>query len=249
MNLPKTIFCDIDGTLWKHEGSLNEYVSKDTPELLTNTKDAIQDWEKLGYNIILTTGRKESLRIKTENDLFKLGIVYDKLIMGIGGGPRILINDRKKNNNLNTAYAINVLRNKGLQHYDFSSKYISIKDDQPKEVSKPWGKEELIEYNDNYVMKKLHMKKNECCSLQYHELKKETIYVISGLLRLYIGNDIKNLETKELRCGDNITIEPFTIHRMEGIEDSVYLECSTPEIWDIVRLHDKYKRENTGNRL
>lgn len=118
-------------------------------------------------------------------------------------------------------------------------------DNQPKEVIKPWGKEELIECNDNYVVKKLFMKKNECCSLQYHELKKETIYVLNGKLRLYIGTDINNLEKKEMKPGESINISPFTIHRMEGIEDSEYLECSTVELWDVIRLSDKYKRENT----
>jgi len=32
---------------------------------------------------------------------------------------------------------------------------------------------------------------------------------------------------------------------MEGIEDSEYLECSSPELWDVIRLQDKYSRENT----
>ena len=34
--------------------------------------------------------------------------------MGVGGGDRIVINDRKPNSNRDTAYAINVDRNKGL---------------------------------------------------------------------------------------------------------------------------------------
>ena len=49
-------------------------------------------------------------------------------------------------------------------------------------------------------------------------------------------------------AGDKITITPYTIHRMEGIEDSEYLECSTPELWDVVRLQDKYKREYTDEK-
>ena len=89
------------------------------------------------------------------------------------------------------------------------------------------------------------MKANECCSMQYHELKRETMYVLKGKLRLYIGTDINNLEQREMLPGDKVTIEPYTIHRMEGIEDSEYLECSTPEVWDVIRLADKYKRENT----
>ena len=48
--------------------------------------------------------------------------------------------------------------------------------------------------------------------------------------------------------GDNITIEPYTIHQMEGIIDSEYLECSTNELWDVIRLKDKYNRENTKEK-
>ena len=32
------------------------------------------------------------------------------------------------------------------------------------------------------------------------------------------------------------------VHRMEGEEDSVYLEASTPEIDDVIRLVDDYNR-------
>ena len=48
-----------------------------------------------------------------------------------------------------------------------------------------------------------------------------------------------------MEANDTVTILPYTIHRMEGIEDSYYLESSTNELWDVVRLKDKYKRENT----
>jgi mannose-6-phosphate isomerase len=245
MERPKTIFCDIDGTLWNHVGDVSNQATIKEHQLLPNTKEAISKWDKLGYKIILTTGRKESLRSKTENELLRLGIVYDKLIMGLGGGVRIIINDRKPREDKNTCYAINVIRNKGIPYYDFTSKFVTIKDNQPDFVNKPWGKEELIEYNDHYVVKKLFIKANECCSMQYHELKRETIYILSGKVKLHIGTDIKNLKLREMVAGDKVTITPYTIHRMEGIEDSEYIECSTPELWDVIRLSDKYKRENT----
>lgn len=246
MERPKTIFCDIDGTLWNHVGGVPEQATCEKHELLPNTKEAIEKWDRLGYKVILTTGRKESLRFKTEEELLRLGIVYDQLIMGLGGGSRILINDRKPNGEKNTCYSVNTVRNKGIPYYDFTSNYVIISDDQPKEVEKPWGKEELLEYNDNYVVKKLFMKAGECCSLQYHELKRETIYVLSGKVKLHIGKDINELEKKEMNTGDKITIAPYTIHRMEGITDCEYLECSSPELWDVIRLEDKYKRENTN---
>lgn len=244
-NRAKTIFCDIDGTLWFHVGNATKQATTEKHKILPNSLEALALWDKLGYKIILTTGRKESMRDLTEEHLTELGIIYDELIMGIGGGDRILINDKKENGDKNTAYSINLVRNKGIQHYDFTSDFITISDNQPKSVVKPWGKEELIEYNDHYVVKRLFLKAGECCSLQYHELKRETMYVLSGKIKLYIGKDINNLEEKILGPNDSITILPYMIHRSEGIEDSYFLESSTNELWDVVRLEDKYKREGS----
>jgi hypothetical protein len=243
MNRAKTIFCDIDGTLLRHFGSLSEQINLEkNMTTLPNAIEAINLWDKLGYQIILVTGRRESSRQVTENQLSSLNIFYDKLIMGIGNGDRIIINDKKPDGIKNTAYAINVVRNQGLVHFDFNCENVTIAGQDNKIISKPWGSEELIECNDKYVLKKLFMKANECCSMQYHELKKETIYVLSGKIKLYIGAEINNLKEITMNVGDNITIEPYTIHRMEGVEDSYYLEASTNELWDVVRLNDKYNR-------
>ena len=92
------------------------------------------------------------------------------------------------------------------------------------------------------MVKKLTMLKNHRCSIQYHNYKKETIYVISGKLRIYQGDNKDNLESKIYISGDFITIPPKLIHRMEGIEDTVYLEASTPEMEDVIRLEDDYSR-------
>ena len=109
-------------------------------------------------------------------------------------------------------------------------------------IEKPWGKEEVVEINDRYMMKKLTMWKGHRCSLQYHNKKQETIYVLSGHLRIYMGGDENTLQSKVYIAGDSITITPGVIHRMEAEEDSIYLEASTPEMDDVVRLSDDYKR-------
>ena len=109
-------------------------------------------------------------------------------------------------------------------------------------IEKPWGKEEVIEINDRYMMKKLTMWKGHRCSLQFHNVKKETIYVLSGQLQITFGPDINNLESKVFLAAESITINPGLIHRMEAIEDAVYLEASTPEMADVVRLNDDYQR-------
>ena len=110
-------------------------------------------------------------------------------------------------------------------------------------IEKPWGKEEVIEINDKYMMKKLTMLKGHRCSLQLHNHKKETIYVLSGQLRIISGPDQDNLTGKIYTEGESITISPGVVHRMEGVKDSIYLEASTPEMDDVVRLVDDYERD------
>lgn len=240
--MTKTIFCDIDGTLLYHYGNIVENYVNDA-KLLPNTLENIKQWEKLNYKIILITGRKECLREITKNQLLKLGIVYDQLIMGITNGDRIIINDKKQNGKANTAFAINLVRNKGMENVNFESKNITIKDEMLfSHIDKPWGYEELIECNDKYVTKKLFMKKGNACSIQYHELKTETIIILSGKINIYIGDDINNLSVKEYSFGETVTIKPYTIHRMEATEDCLYIECSTNELWDVIRLQDNYNR-------
>ena len=109
-------------------------------------------------------------------------------------------------------------------------------------IKKPWGSEEVIEINEKYMVKKLTMWAGHRCSLQYHNHKQETIYVLEGTLRILQGKTQDLLESKLYKAGDSITIPPKLIHRMEGVEDSVYLETSTPEMEDVVRLADDYKR-------
>ena len=109
-------------------------------------------------------------------------------------------------------------------------------------IEKPWGKEEIVEINEKYMVKKLTMWKEHRCSLQFHNQKKETIYVLSGKLRIVSGPNQNNLKEKIYLAGDSITITPGTVHRMEGVEDSVYLEASTSEMNDVVRLVDDYDR-------
>lgn len=115
MNLrPKTIFCDIDGTLIKHHGTLSEQVIT-SPKLIEGVLEKLDEWDGKGYNIILTTGRRESLRVMTEEQLSYIGVAYDQLIMGLGGGTRVLINDLKPTSDQPTAVAINLKRNEGVK--------------------------------------------------------------------------------------------------------------------------------------
>ncbi len=105
-------------------------------------------------------------------------------------------------------------------------------------INKPWGKEEILFVHDKYMVKKLYMNPNERCSLQYHAEKTETVYVLSGLLLFDLGGKITSMKP-----GEFCTIMPGQMHRMEGGPDgATYLESSTPELDDVIRVKDDYGR-------
>ena len=111
--MKKTLFIDIDGILFKHKVNLSNILFEES-EILPGVIEKINKWNADGHKIILTTGRTESMRKKTDEQLQKNGIFYDQLIMGLTRGERILINDIKPNVNMITASAIQVNRNEGL---------------------------------------------------------------------------------------------------------------------------------------
>ena len=119
-------------------------------------------------------------------------------------------------------------------------------------IEKPWGKEEVLERNAAYMVKRLTMRKGHKCSMQFHREKIETVYLLSGSLRIFNGEREGSLVAIELKPHEYITLKPFIVHRMEALEDSVYLESSTPQLEDVVRLEDAYGRaqksmeENNG---
>lgn len=115
MSNQKTIFCDIDGCiLYQPKEFLEIFNEGYMPCVMTGTKEKLLAWHILGHKIILTTGRPESLRKLTVDSLNTLGILYDQLVMGVGSGVRILINDRETES-IDKAVAINLSRNAGLK--------------------------------------------------------------------------------------------------------------------------------------
>jgi hypothetical protein len=83
------------------------------PSLLPGVQEKFQEWREKDYYIILTTARPEGCRSTTESQLVSYGLFWDKLVMGLPVGPRVLINDVKPSG-LQTAIAVNLLRNVGL---------------------------------------------------------------------------------------------------------------------------------------
>lgn len=112
----------------------------------------------------------------------------------------------------------------------------------PQRVEKPWGHELIWAHTDRYVGKILHVRAGHALSLQYHERKDETIHVLHGRMRFWVGPDAAQLRELELGEGESYRIEPHTVHRMEALTDLDILEASTPELDDVVRIQDRYGR-------
>jgi len=112
-------------------------------------------------------------------------------------------------------------------------------------VQKPWGYELIFAKTARYVGKILHINRGETLSLQYHNVKDETLYVVRGELKLTIESDGDRRELV-LREGESFHIPPLLIHRMEAVIDTDVAEVSTPELDDVVRLEDRYGREGTS---
>jgi quercetin dioxygenase-like cupin family protein len=116
----------------------------------------------------------------------------------------------------------------------------------PHRVDKPWGYELWWALTEAYAGKILHIERGHRLSLQFHEQKDESAYLLSGRLLLTKGPSGDDLTTIELRPGDTWRNVPGEVHTIEAVEDSQVLEVSTPELDDVVRLTDSYGREGTN---
>lgn len=119
---PTTIILDLDGCVFKHGGTLYTQGMSLVPTVLPGVHEKFAEWDAKGYNIIILTGRRESMREVTIKQLEIAGLYYDQLIMGIGGGTRVLINDlkddKKERIRYRTALAVEIERNEGLTGVD-----------------------------------------------------------------------------------------------------------------------------------
>jgi mannose-6-phosphate isomerase len=113
-------------------------------------------------------------------------------------------------------------------------------------VDKPWGHELIWAQTDRYVGKILVIETGRRLSLQRHEVKDESILVLSGRLRLFLEDDDGVVRAQELGPGEHRHVLTGRIHRYEAIERCELVEVSTPELDDVIRIEDDFGREGTN---
>jgi len=133
-----------------------------------------------------------------------------------------------------------------------------------KTVNKPWGNELWIADGERtpYALKRILFKAGNRTSLQVHEYKFETNYVLSGSGKLYKSKeildiadflvngmseqDVKNYESSfviiDLEPGVVFDVAPGFVHRVVAVSNLEFIEASTPHLDDVIRLQDDQGR-------
>ncbi|MEO5940087.1 MAG: cupin domain-containing protein [Candidatus Limnocylindrales bacterium] len=116
----------------------------------------------------------------------------------------------------------------------------------PRRVDKPWGSELIWALTERYCGKVITIDTGKRLSLQYHEVKEESILVMAGRLLLHLEDDGGAMTTRELGAGDAVHVAVGRRHRFEAIERVQLVEVSTSELGDVVRIEDDFGREGTS---
>jgi len=112
-------------------------------------------------------------------------------------------------------------------------------------VEKPWGYEIILSPPTAPVTTKiLHLKAKTRFSLQYHQVKEETLVLASGEAKIIYGDSLNNLAEETMEKEKGYFIPKGLIHRCQAITDCDILESSTPELGTTVRLQDDYGRKD-----
>ncbi|HYH36188.1 MAG TPA: hypothetical protein VD706_01680 [Candidatus Saccharimonadales bacterium] len=110
-------------------------------------------------------------------------------------------------------------------------------------VEKPWGYElHWVPADAPYIGKILHIKAGARLSLQLHDEKQESWFVMNGTAAVIWENSDGELIQTELQPGQGYSTKIGQKHRLVGITDCDVVEASTPELGTTWRLEDDYAR-------
>lgn len=110
-------------------------------------------------------------------------------------------------------------------------------------IEKPWGYEiHWVPAHAPYMGKVLHINAGARLSLQVHDEKQESWFLMSGKAAVIWENSNGELIETELQPGVGYSTGVGQRHRLKGLTDCNILEVSTPELGTTWRLEDDYAR-------
>ena len=114
-----------------------------------------------------------------------------------------------------------------------------------KRAEKPWGYElHWVREGEPYMGKILHINAGARFSLQAHDNKLESWFLMNGRALLIWDDNKGNLVETELQPGKGYSLKIGQRHRIKGITDCDIVEASTPEAGTTWRYEDDYARPN-----
>ena len=226
----KTIFCDIDGTIIKHDSSpTNEHL-----EFLPNSLKKLNEWKNDGNKIIMTTSRTKKKDISEL--LKKYNIPYDELICNLPSGERYLINDIK---NILQPMSIshNVIRDQGIDKISLETENLNV----IKELKgNSFSKVLLIEINKKYFIRKYIIKNNENkrhyqkLKRQYYDIQRFNSYCSEICPNIYGEYDLDYIYYFDIEYLDNYS--HVTINNIDIIYN--LLDILNKEIYSTKKLNN-----------
>lgn len=111
-----------------------------------------------------------------------------------------------------------------------------------------WG-EEISIYNcpSRYTFKILKINAGCKGGLQFHRMKDEVTYIVSGTLIIrYDLEDGEGLKEKVLKAGQWVRFPTGMVHQEEAVTDVIRIEASSPFLNDRVRVEEEYGQEFSG---
>ena len=112
-----------------------------------------------------------------------------------------------------------------------------------KRVEKPWGYEIIYTDDDAPATGKiLHVNAGKRLSLQYHDVKRETLCLINGKAIITLSNEKDEQVNVNMELNKGYHVVPGQVHRVTAVTDIDFIEASTPELGNTFRLQDDNNR-------
>lgn len=115
-----------------------------------------------------------------------------------------------------------------------------------KRVEKPWGYElHWVKEDAPYIGKVLHVNEGARLSLQVHDEKQESWFIVKGNGSVIWENNKGEMVETVLQPGMGYSTKVGQKHRLKGLEGGCdIVEVSTPEAGTTWRLEDDYARKD-----
>ena len=112
-----------------------------------------------------------------------------------------------------------------------------------RKIDKPWGYElHWVPEGMPYMGKVLHIDAGKRLSLQVHDTKQESYWLINGECNLIMDNEKGELVTIQMTKGQGYTTKVGQRHRHHAVTDCDIIEVSMPESGNTWRLEDDFAR-------